>query len=196
MTDTQHPTLSHFVVISGGALSAEAAPLQASIGLRGNGEDDGFAAAVAAACGLPLPNEPCTMSADDNTRILWLGPDEWLIRTDPARGDDLEAALQRNLAGRHAAVIRMDHQYSALILGGSGLDDILSGGTAIAPGDITATACIGTRFAHVPVILHRLADGRMAMLLRPSLFGYMVDWLEQAARHLALEKAGTAVENT
>lgn len=195
MTDTQLSTLSHFTVISGGALSAEAPPLQASINLRGNSEDEGFAAAVTAACGLALPCEPCTMNGDDKIRILWLGPDEWLIRADPARGDDLEAALRQQLASQHAAIIRMDHQYSALILGGADLDKILSGGTAIAPEDMTATACIGTRFAHVPVLLHRMADGRMAMLLRPSYFVYMVDWLEQAARHLALEKTGAAEEN-
>ncbi len=190
MTETRHTTLSHFTVISAGALSAEAAPLQACINLRGNAGDEEFTTAVEAACGLPLPVNACTMSTGNDRRILWLGPDEWLIRADPARGDELEEALHRELDGLHAAVIRMDHQYSALILGGPAVEDILAGGTSIAPGDITGSTCIGTRFAHMPVILHRAAEERIVMLLRPSYFGYMVDWLEQAAGHLAMSPKG------
>lgn len=66
------------------------------------------AAAVERALGVPLPLQPNTASAAAGTRVLWLGPDEWLVVVDdpdPQTGPDTVAKLRQALSAHFAAAV-------------------------------------------------------------------------------------------
>jgi sarcosine oxidase subunit gamma len=52
--------------------------------------------------GLPLPLVPNRVAAMGTLRVLWLGPDEWLVVAD-GEAPDLLPRLERAVAGRRAA---------------------------------------------------------------------------------------------
>src|SRR5689334_3651588 len=78
---------------------------RAILNIRGNAGDLVFSAAVKAATGVDLPPAPNTVSAADDVRILWLGPNEWWVVAPDAKRTALLESLQQSFAGQHAAVI-------------------------------------------------------------------------------------------
>ena len=62
--------------------------------VRGEPSDAAFVEAVAAVAGLRLPAEPNTVARGERYDALWLGPDEWLLRSvEPAPAGGLHARL-------------------------------------------------------------------------------------------------------
>ena len=57
------------------------------LNLRGDADDPRFAQAVLDATGLHLPRKPNTASIDPQRQLLWLGPDEWLLKLRDRQGD-------------------------------------------------------------------------------------------------------------
>ena len=63
-----------------GAVTIREVTVTQQFDLRGDGSDAKFRNAVSSAISCELPAESCTVSlCDDGHKILWLGPDEWLI---------------------------------------------------------------------------------------------------------------------
>ena len=64
------------------------------VNVRGEPSDAAFVEAVAAVAGLRLPAEPNTVARGERYDALWLGPDEWLLRSvEPAPAGGLHARL-------------------------------------------------------------------------------------------------------
>ncbi|MBV8776379.1 MAG: sarcosine oxidase subunit gamma [Alphaproteobacteria bacterium] len=166
--------------VTGAVALREAAPMR-QIGLRLRPP---FPAYVA---GLPLPLTANRAAAMGPVRVLWLGPDEWLILAEGS-SRDLTARLERAVAGRSFALHDLSSGRTVLELGGRGARALLAAGCGIdlhprafAPGD-----CAQTLLARVPVILDQLDDTpRYRILLRRSYAGWLIDWLIDAAGGLA-----------
>ena len=79
-------------------------PMRAQVVLRGDGADPGFADDIVNVVDVAPPTDPNAVAGPtalaDGPRILWLGPDEWLIVGASADGPDLPAALRAIPAGQ------------------------------------------------------------------------------------------------
>jgi sarcosine oxidase, subunit gamma len=64
----------------------------------------GPAADVGSYLGIDLPTTPSTWVETDDTRVIWLGPDEWLVTSPSQTAQELEAGLREAVRGRGAVV--------------------------------------------------------------------------------------------
>jgi sarcosine oxidase subunit gamma len=139
--------------------------------------------------GLPLPLAPNRVAVMGAARILWLGPDEWLVT---AEGDapDLLPRLERAGAGRRAAVTDLSASRVIREIAGSGAHALLGAGCGLdlhsrvfGPGH-----CAQTLLARIPVILDQLDDApHYRVLVRRSFANWLKDWLIDAAEGLNQE---------
>ncbi|MFI4986952.1 MAG: sarcosine oxidase subunit gamma [Alphaproteobacteria bacterium] len=151
--------------------------------LRGSG-DSSFRMAAVAALAAALPLEPNRASEKDDIRILWLGPDEWLVTAPEAKVEALAKALGEKLAGQAFAVTDVSEARSVIGLAGALAREALGQGCsldlhprAFQPGHVAQTL-----IARVPVILHqRDPEPRYDIYVQRSLAEYLWTWLEDAA---------------
>ncbi|MEJ8573077.1 sarcosine oxidase subunit gamma [Microbaculum marinum] len=74
--------------------------------------------AVRRALGVPLPADACTATRQDETAILWIGPDEFWVIT-PRDGEAGSAkALEKELATIHHQVVDVTSYYTVIELAG------------------------------------------------------------------------------
>ncbi|MEU4540728.1 sarcosine oxidase subunit gamma family protein [Streptosporangium sp. NPDC023825] len=167
-------------------------PFLTQVGLRVEPGSD-TAADIALALGVPLPTEPGTFAstgtgappsgtAADDTRVLWLGPDEWLV-VGPAGGTGLEARLRAAAGTGHAAVTDVSAQRTVLLVTGPRARDLLSHGCALDlhPRAFGPGRCAQTMLARAQVVIAAREDGGFHILVRSSFADYLVAWLLDAA---------------
>ena len=186
---TADPATGHPVLTAGGdgALTVTAAPPGRLTNLRldplGPAAD-----AVAALLGATPPARPNTWTATADGRIVWLGPDEWLISGGPA-----EAALRAAL-GPHGAATDVSGQWTALRVRGPLTRELLALGCALDthPSVFGAGRCAQTTIAHAPVLLVVLRPGHDLLVhVRPSFAGHLTAWLLDAAQEFRTDQEST-----
>lgn len=133
--------------------------------------------------GIPLPLTANRIAVATGLRVLWLGPDEWLVTAD---GDapDLLPRLERAVAGRRAAVTDLSSSRATIEVGGGGARDLLAAGCGLDlhPRVFGPGQCAQTLLARVPVILDQLDDApHYRVLVRRSYARWLVDWMIDAA---------------
>lgn len=171
---------------SGAALAA--APYRTQVSVRGDGSDERFRNAVGAIIGAPPPLEPNTVAgpADltDGARILWLGPDEWLVVAADADAD-LAATLNARLAGTIAAAIDVSDARAVFCVSGPRARDLLSRGCPLDlhPRVFSPGRCAQTLMAKAHVILHQRDEVGPGydLYVQRSLAAYLWTWLSDAA---------------
>jgi sarcosine oxidase subunit gamma len=139
--------------------------------------------------GLPLPLAPNRVTVMGATRILGLGPDEWLV-TAEGGAPDLLPRLERAVAGRRAAVTDLSASRVTLEIAGGGARALLAAGCGLDlhPRVFGPGQCAQTLLARVQVILDQLGDAPYyRMLVRRSYAGWLADWLIDAADGLRSE---------
>jgi sarcosine oxidase subunit gamma len=136
--------------------------------------------------GVPLPLTANRVAATGPLRVLWLGPDEWLVVAE-GEAPDLLPRLERAVAGRRAALSDLSSSRVIIELRGSGARDLLAAGCGLdlharsfAPGQ-----CAQALLARVPVILDQVDEApHYRLLARRSYARWLVDWLIDAAEGL------------
>jgi sarcosine oxidase subunit gamma len=159
------------------------------IDLRGDPRARGFMAAAGRALDLLLPSEPCTSAARDQIRVLWLGPDQWLV-TCPARDvPGLLASLREGLAGVHAAITEVTDGRVAFRVAGPSARDVLAKGCPLDlhPRAFPAGHCAQSLLAKAPVLIHLVEDDperspSFDVYAARSFAHYLWTWLEDAGR--------------
>ncbi len=134
--------------------------------------------------GLELPQTPNTATANDGVTAMWLGPDEWLIRTDDSREPALSAALLEAVKGQHAAVTAVSDAYVIFTVSGKEARAVLNQGTGIDlhPHSFSPGTCVRTSLAKTGVILHQLDDKpSYDVYAWRSYANYLSMWLDKAA---------------
>jgi sarcosine oxidase subunit gamma len=137
--------------------------------------------------GVPLPLTPNRVAATGPLRVLWLGPDEWLVVAPEATGSDLPARLARAVAVRRALVTNLSSSRAVIEIGGQDARALLEAGCGLDlhPRAFAAGQCAQTLLARVPVILDQLDDApHYRLLVRRSYAGWLADWLIDAAEGL------------
>ena len=114
-------------------------------------------AAAAAALGLPRNEASCRAVRSGDRAALWLGPDERLLIAPADAGQDIEALLQRALAGMPHSLVEISHAQMAFELSGAHAAVALNIGC---PLDLDAAAfpvdmCTRTVFAKAQIVLWR-----------------------------------------
>ncbi len=162
------------------------------IAVRGDSDDPAFTQAVERAIGVAPPTEPNTVAgpADlaDGSRVLWLGPDEWLL----VGADNAAAGLVSATEGLHAAVVDASDGRTVIAISGRDARDVLAKGCPLDlhPSAFTPGRCAQTLVAHAHVILHQIDTApRYEVYVHRSFANYLWRWLEDAAREYGMAVA-------
>jgi sarcosine oxidase subunit gamma len=136
--------------------------------------------------GVPLPLTANRVAPTGPLRVLWLGPDEWLVVAE-GEAPDLLPRLERAVAGRRAALSDLSSSRVIIELRGAGARALLAAGCGL---DLHSRAfaagqCAQTLLARVPVILDQIDETpHYRVLVRRSYARWLVDWLIDAAEGL------------
>ena len=140
------------------------------------------AAAVGEVLSAPLPVEPNTVASGGACRVLWLGPDEWLVVAPPADRRRLEEELRAALGAESGAVVDVSGERTILQLSGPRAREVLMKGCSI---DLHPTAfavgrCAQTGLARAQVVLVPTREDAFWILVRSSFSDYLSAWLGDA----------------
>ncbi|MEY9936625.1 sarcosine oxidase subunit gamma [Streptacidiphilus sp. MAP5-3] len=162
------------------------------------------AARVGRALGTPLPTAAGSVATAGAVRVLWLGPDEWLIVAPDGRAYPSRRTLCDALGDEPGSVVDVSANRTTLELSGPAAREVLEKGCSI---DLHARAfapgrCAQTTVSKVNVVLWHLDAGPdtagdvYRLLVRGSFAQYLADWLTDAMeeyRHPSLTSAVSPV---
>ena len=175
---------------AGVRLGERAFPSQ--LDLRGDPGNEAFMEAVSGVVGRAPPVIPNTWTgkddSDEDPRVLWLAPAEWLIVTATGAGDTLAGKLAAAVADHGGSVVDVGDARAVFVLRGPNARAVLMKGCsldlhpdAFRPGD-----CAQSLLARAAVILCRRKDEADAgasfeVHVARSFAAYLWAWLEDAA---------------
>lgn len=175
-----------------GCVLAEIALLDI-VNLRGDAMDERFVQAVRAATGLDLPVQANTASVSGTRQLIWLGPDEWLLKDAGAGGtaadglvSPLANALRAALAqhtGLHHAVVETGSAHTTFTLQGPASADLLARGCPLDlhPRAFASGSVAQSHVARAPVLLRCVETCTgYEITVRRSFAPYLFQWLEAA----------------
>jgi sarcosine oxidase subunit gamma len=166
-------------------------PFASQVNLRGDPADPAFSGAVRGVLGCDLPLAANTWVAGNDTSVLWLGPDEWLVVAPDGRSDTLCAGLRAALQGLHHSVTDISANRTILEVSGEYARLVLAKGC---PLDLHAGAfappqCAQTLLAKAQMILQCVeARPVFRVFVRISFAPYVAEWLIDAATELAASR--------
>jgi sarcosine oxidase subunit gamma len=161
------------------------------LNIRGDAAHGGFVEAVHSATGLPLPLVANTASLGPTGQLLWLGPDEWVLKfppsnlayQSPSAAEAMENSLRLALAGQHVSLVPVGHGYTTLSVQGEGAADLLSRGCPLDfhPRAFAAGTVAQSHIAKAGATLLCLAAGtHYELTVRRSFADYLYRWLCEA----------------
>ena len=135
----------------------------------------------------PTPNRAVTAG---DLSVLWHGPGQWLIvraPTVPTLAEELAG-----VCGDGTAVVDLGHARAVLRFASESVGDVLAKGTSIdlRPASFPPGACALTALGKINALLHAVAPATVDIYVPRSYAQALVDWLEHAARDVAVEFAG------
>ncbi|MEX2200477.1 MAG: sarcosine oxidase subunit gamma family protein [Dongiaceae bacterium] len=171
-------------------------PHRCRILLRGRADDARFRDAIRGTTGLNLP-EANRVARTGDLRMLWLGPDEWLLIGPSGREAVSMPALIAALSGQYAMAIDQSDMRTTISLAGRSARDLINCGCGLDlhPDRFAPGQCAQTGLARANVILERTGSGQTDEELRFDLHvaisyaDYLWQWLERAGAEF-----GVAVE--
>jgi heterotetrameric sarcosine oxidase gamma subunit len=177
--------LGHFAATThaDAALSMRELPFCGVIDLRLDQRDKGARDAAELALVVALPEAGRSVIAAAGS-VLWLGPDEFLIVTEPERQTSVAASLLGALRGRRAAVIDISDSRTIIALSGVHARDVLAKGCGLDlhPRSFAPGQCARSSIAKAGVALYQLDDApTYHILVERSLAEYLWLWLADAA---------------
>ncbi len=168
---------------AGGALTLVEMIPPGQINLRCDGHDPRAARAVGGVLQGLLPVNANTVQSAADVTVLWLGPDEWLILTEPGQEGAVMAQLREALTGLHAAVTDVTGNRALLRLSGPSARETLQKGCTLDlhPRGFRPGQCAQTVLARAGIILHQRDDAPTYDILpRRSFAEYVWLWLSDA----------------
>ena len=138
--------------------------------------------------GTPLPVQPDTWTPTADGRLVWLGPDEWLLTSTGIAPQALEEELREELRPLGGTAVDVSAQRIWLRVSGSRARDVLAKGCSIDvhPRVFRRGRSAQTTLGQAGVVLLALGDGDdFAVLVRSSFAGYLATWLLDASLEYA-----------
>ncbi|WP_321815552.1 MULTISPECIES: sarcosine oxidase subunit gamma [unclassified Paraburkholderia] len=165
-------------------------PFRDLVNVRGEPGDAAFTRAFAEVVGCRLPLQPNTRSAGADYDVLWLGPDEWLVRSTAAvEAGVLEAKLAEALnadSGAWAAAVDVGSGFTTVELTGTRVRDVLARGCPLDlhPGVFKEGQCAQSFFFKASIVLIPIGADRYEVVVRRSFADYFCRILLDAAAPL------------
>ena len=133
-------------------------PFMIKINLRGNQNDKNFMSSASKVLNTILPTRPNTYITIDSLKIIWLGPNEWLIINQ--KGDnknDLFSKLENSIGSQNASVTNVSENRTIIRIMGTKLFILLSKFLTLDLDNSLAdsSSVAQTLFIKVPVLLLR-----------------------------------------
>jgi len=154
--NTCQPLSGRSVVISDGQLRE--LPWCGKLALRCDSADAATLHALKLS-GLSLPTQANTLETYSGGRVIWMGPDEWLLHSDrdPASTVwiDFNTSLVENLKNCHAAQVDVSDYYTLLQLTGSNASAIIARSCPLDLYTVASkeNACAQTRVGNAAALL-------------------------------------------
>jgi sarcosine oxidase, subunit gamma len=137
----------------------------------------------------PWPSANCTTGED--SRVVWLGPDEWAIINTPIT--TVRARLATALPQALVHATDLTDGRATFTVSGSQAPDILAKGCSIDldPTEFGPRSCAQTLLANLPVLIERLSDEESAtprylVHVDVSVENWLATWFKEAAREFAV----------
>jgi sarcosine oxidase subunit gamma len=157
------------------------------LNLRGNCADVDFLAGVQATLGLALPITPCSSALSEDTQIMWLAPDEWLIIVASGTEFEVEQKLRSALKG-HFAVSDISGAQTLLELSGRNVIDLMkkSTGYDLHLESFPVGKVVGTTFAKAGAHILRVSEDKFQLVVRRSFSDYVWLWIQHGSQEYGL----------
>lgn len=160
--------------------------------LRGDAEI--AAPAIKKIAGKELPVTPNTSSRSKSATILWLGPDEWLLLTQPGKEDALQDKLSKALSGTHHQIVNVTDQHTVITLSGDKAREMLMKLTTLDlhPSQFKPGNVAGSMFGNTVATLHMTSGDKKGeapsfdLIVRRSFADYLWCALADAGREFGL----------
>ncbi len=132
--------------------------------------------------GTPLPTAPNTWTPTADGRMVWLGPDEWLLTSTGTVPHLLEEELRDQLRPVGGTAVDVSAQRIGLRISGTRAREVLAKGCSIDlhPRAFPAGRSAQTTLGQAGVVLLSLGEEGFAVLVRSSFAGYLASWLLDA----------------
>ena len=151
--------------------------------LRGDARDGAFTSAVEGAIGVRLPTKPNTVAKGAEYDALWLGPDEWLIRSTEARRPELESKVRTALGTLFASVVDVGSGYTVVEASGDRVRDVIARGCPLDlhPQVLQPGQCAQSHYFKAPIVLIPTAYDTFELVVRRSFADYFCRIIVDAA---------------
>ncbi len=156
------------------------------VNVRGNAGDAAFMNAVEKVLGTRLPAKPNTVAQASDYDALWLGPDEWLLRSSEPRGSELEARLDAAFTGIFATAVDVGSGYTVLEASGERVRDVISRGCPLDlhPRVLARGQCAQSHYFKASIVLVPTAEDTFEIVVRRSFADYFCRIMLDAAQPL------------
>ncbi len=161
----------------------EVRPGHGYLNLRGDPGDEQFLQAVQATLGQPLPTIANTFTAGENTQFR-LGPDEWLLATEPGKERDIAEQLGEILSGQCYSLVDVTGGQVLLRLRGSHVREVLAKGCTLDlhPRAFKMGQCAQTTLAKTSMLIALIDDApTFDIIVRRSFAEYAALWLQHSS---------------
>ncbi|AME26128.1 sarcosine oxidase subunit gamma [Burkholderia sp. PAMC 26561] len=165
-------------------------PFLELVNLRGDLRDAAFVAAVESVLGCKPPEEANTTATGNGYDLLWLGPDEWLVRSvashSATQAAPMEAKLRNAFRGLFAAAVDIGSGYTVLEISGARTRDVLARGCPLDlhPRLFGAGQCAQSHYFKASVTIVPTGDDSFDLVIRRSFADYFVKIMLDAAEPL------------
>jgi sarcosine oxidase subunit gamma len=165
-------------------------PFLELVNVRGDTRDTAFMQAVEGVIGCRPPEKANTIARGNGYDMLWLGPDEWVVRSamahDATRTAPLQAKLGAAFAGVFASAVDIGSGYTVLEISGTRTREVLVRGC---PLDLHPTLfgegqCAQTHYFKASMTLLPTGADSFDIVVRRSFADYFVKIMLDAAEPL------------
>ncbi|WP_175196337.1 sarcosine oxidase subunit gamma, partial [Paraburkholderia caffeinitolerans] len=134
------------------------------------------------------PATPNTVAKGNGYDVLWLGPDEWLVRSDAAvQAGVLEAKLAPAFGEAYAAAVDVGSGYTVVEIDGARTRELLSRGCPLDlhPNLLKEGQCAQSVFFKASIVLIPVGGDRFEIVVRRSFADYFCRIMLDATASLA-----------
>ncbi|MDE1182330.1 sarcosine oxidase subunit gamma family protein [Paraburkholderia sp.] len=166
-------------------------PFLQLVNVRGDLRDAAFVAAFERVVGCRPPEKANTVASGNGFDVVWLGPDEWLVRSAAAYSAAATApvagALGTAFSGVFASAVDVGSGFTVLEISGTAVLEVLSRGCPLDlhPKLFGAGQCAQSHYFKASVTLIAAGDNRFELIVRRSFADYFVKIIGDAALPLA-----------
>ena len=165
-------------------------PFLELVNVRGDTRDAAFVSAVESVIGCRPPEKTNTIARGNGYDMLWLGPDEWLVRSamahDATRTAPLQAKLGAAFVGVFASAVDIGSGYTVLEISGTRTREVLARGCPLDlhPKLFGEGQCAQSHYFKASMTLLPTGADSFDIVVRRSFADYFVKMMLDAAEPL------------